>query len=309
MRMRLILGSLLLAASALASAVLPTSPTVTAVATTTSAELLLREVGGSAVTIITLAPPDQDVHSLTVKPYMVRAVHAARLVVAIGADLESNWLPQVLSAAANPSVQPGSEGYFEVAAQIPLLNAKSQISVDHTNGDEHPLGNPHIQMDPVRFADAGLALAERLARLDPAHAADFRAHAQTFKQAVNTRVLVWQRRVAGAPGAVLYHRDGDYLMSRLNLPVLAYIEPLPGMPPTATHLANLVTRLKGMRGVILHTPFQANSGITNLATQLGWKAYSLPLNPPPGATTTVYLDMIDQWVNALASAKQVWWRP
>jgi zinc/manganese transport system substrate-binding protein len=270
------------------------------VASTTSAEMLLREVGGEAVTITTLAPPDRDVHTLQVKPSMMRALRSARLVVAIGAELESGWLPLAIEAAANPRLLPGQDGYFEIAAQVPLLGAQA---ADRARGDVHPQGNPHVQMDPVRMADAGAALAERLAKLQPAQAADFRARAQRFRQLVLTRLPAWQQQLAQKPGALLYHRDCDYLMARFNLPVLGYVEPLPGLPPTAAHLAGLVGRLKGSKGVILHTPFQSHRGIGTLATQLGWKAVALPLDPPSGATGAAYLDLIGQWVAALASAR------
>lgn len=288
---------LLLAASSMASAAIPV------VASTTSAEMLLREIGGNDVSITTLAAPDRDAHTLQVKPSMMRALRGAKLVVAMGAELEVGWLPLAISSSANPAVLPGTEGYFEVAAQVPLLDVKGTAGADRAKGDVHPMGNPHVQMDPVRMADAGVALAERLGRFDPAHAADFRAHAQAFKQAVSARLPGWQQQLAGVPGAVIYHKDADYLMDRFKLPVLGYVEPLPGMPPTASHLAGLVGRLKGKKGVILHTVFQSNGGIDTLAGQLGWKAWALPLDPPAGSGGAAYLGMIDQWVRALASAK------
>lgn len=295
--MKILTAFVLLAASAVAQAALPV------VATSTSTEALLREIAGNEVSITTLAPPDRDAHTLQVKPSMMRALRGAKLVVAMGAELEVGWLPLAISSSANPGILPGTDGYFEIAAQVPLLDVKGVTAADRAKGDVHPMGNPHVQMDPVRMSDAGLALAERLGRLDPAHADEFRAHAQRFKQAVATRLPQWQQQVAGAPGAVLYHKDGDYLMDRLKLPVLGYVEPLPGMPPTAAHLAELVNRLKGNKGVILHTVFQSNGGIGTLAGQLGWQAYALPLDPPAGSDGNAYLAMIDQWVKALASAK------
>ena len=265
--------------------------------------MLLREIGGDAVSITTLAAPDRDAHTLQVRPSMMRALRNAKLVVAMGAELEVGWLPLAIGSSANPGVLPGRDGYFEIAAQVPLLDVKGATAADRAKGDVHPMGNPHVQMDPVRMSDAGLALAERLSRLDPAHATEFRARAQAFKKAVTAQLPQWQQQIAGAPGAVMYHKDGDYLMARLNLPVLAYVEPLPGMPPTASHLAALVNRLKGSRGVILHTVFQSNGGIATLAGQLGWRVYALPLDPPSGANAAAYLAMIDQWVKALASAR------
>lgn len=297
MKMRFLLLAGLLAGSTAAHAALPV------VATTTSTEMLLREIGGNEVSITTLAPPDRDAHTLQVRPSMMRALRGARLVVAMGAELEVGWLPLAIRSAANPAVLPGTDGYFELAAQVPLLDVKGATAADRAKGDVHPMGNPHLQMDPVRMADAGLALAERLARLDTAHAADFRARARHFKGMVDARLPGWQKALAGAPGAVLYHKDADYLMARFNVPVLGYAEPLPGMPPTASHIADLVGRLRGSKGIILHTPFQSSSGVTTLAQELGWPARALPIDPPTGADGAAYLALIDQWVQALAAVK------
>ncbi|HET8731922.1 MAG TPA: metal ABC transporter substrate-binding protein [Moraxellaceae bacterium] len=292
MRVTVLIASLLLPFAA--HAALPV------VATTTSAEMLLREVGGTNVSISTLAPPDRDAHTLQVKPSMMRALHAARLVVSIGAELESGWLPPAIEASANPQLLPGQDGYFEIAAQVPLMGRQA---ADRGKGDVHPMGNPHVQMDPVRLADAGLALAERLGKLDTGNAAAYRANAQRFHAAVEARMPAWQQQVAGAPGALLYHKDADYLMARFNVPVLGYLEPLPGVPPTASHLMELATRLRGRKGVVLHTVYQAGAGVATLAQQLGWQNVALPIDPAPGATAATYFALIDQWIKALASAR------
>jgi zinc/manganese transport system substrate-binding protein len=290
-----ILATLLLAFSAgLAQAALP------AVASTTAGAMLLREVGGSAVSVVTLAPPDRDVHTLQVKPSMMQALRRARLLVAVGAELESGWLPLAANSAANPAILPGQKGYFEIAAQVALIGREA---ADRSRGDVHPAGNPHVQMDPLRMAEAGLALAERLAQLDPAHAADFRANAQRFQKDVQARLPQWQQQLAGVPGVLLYHRDADYLMDRFKVPVLGYVEVLPGVPPTAAHLAQLVNQLKGRRGVILHTNFQSGRGLDTLAQQLGWPNIALPLDPPANADGAAYLALIGQWVQAIAAGK------
>ena len=114
-------------------------------------------------------------------------------------------------------------------------------------GDVHPVGNPHMDLDPVRMAAVGQALAGRLGQLDPAGAASYRARAEAFAALVDARTATWQAQLAGAPGAVLYHRDAIYLLERLGVPLLGTIEPIPGVPPTGRQLSELTGALEGRR--------------------------------------------------------------
>lgn len=271
------------------------------VATTASMGMLAREVGGDAARVSVLAPADRDPHTLQAKPSMMRALRDADLVVALGAELEMGWLPAATQGAANPRILPGRLGYFEAAAQVPLL--ESGQAADRALGDVHPAGNPHVNLDPVRMARVARALAERLARLEPAQATAFRARAGRFASAVEQRLPQWKARAAGAPGAVLFHKDGNYLLALLGIPVQGYVEPVPGVPPTASHLQSLASKLKGQRGVILYHAYQPARGPQALAASLGWKTAVVPLEPAKDADAAAYFQLIDQWVEALAAAK------
>jgi zinc/manganese transport system substrate-binding protein len=273
---------------------------VAVVATTSSMGMLARTVGGDAVTVTVLAPPDRDAHYLLARPSMMLALRRADLLVAVGADLEIGWLPAALRGAGNARILPGQQGYFEGAAHVMLLET-GQLA-DRSRGDVHPVGNPHFYMDPERMAALARALAERLAQLDAANRAGFAARASAFADSVARRVPGWKQAAAGAPGVVLYHRDVNYLAAFLDVPVLGYIEPVPGIPPTASHLRDLVQRLSGSRGVILHSSFQSIDGPEFLARNLGWPRVQRQLEVPLDGDGSAYLDHIDAWVNALISA-------
>ena len=153
------------------------------------------------------------------------------------------------------------------------------------------------------MVDVARALAARLARLDPAGADRFRANAEAFASAVAGRVPGWRQRARGAPGAVLYHKDGNYLMAFLEVPVLGYIEPLPGVPPTAPQLRDLVQRLTGRKGVVVYAAGQPSQGPRFIAGALGWPATQLPLEPSVDATADDYLTLIERWVSAVAGVQ------
>jgi zinc/manganese transport system substrate-binding protein len=296
---RKLLVAALAAASALAAA--PAHSAVNVVATTSSMGMLARTVGGDAVKVTVLSPPDRDAHYLLARPSMMVALRRADLLVAVGAELEVGWLPAASQGAGNSKILPGQSGYFEGAAQIGLIEVGQ--AADRSKGDVHPMGNPHYYMDPERMARVAQALAARFGALDLPNAARFLSNAEGFAQAVAARVPVWKQRAGGAPGAVLYHKDTNYLTALLGVPILGYVEPLPGIPPTAAHLQDLVRSLTGKNGVILYNTFQSGDGPSFLARNLGWKAEQLQLEVDLGADGRSYLDHIDRWVTAIATGK------
>lgn len=267
------------------------------VATVPNMGMLVREIGGDAVEVTVLAPPDRDPHYLEARPSMMAALRRADLLVSIGAELEVGWLPAALQGAHNPRVREGREGYFEGAAHTRLI--QDAPVADRALGDVHVAGNPHYYFDPLRMAEVGEALAERLASLRPDEAQQFRANAGRFAERARQETKRWREMAGAAPGAVFYHKDVEYLMQLLDVPVLGYLEPLPGIPPTARHLRELVSRLEGVEGVILYADFQPGQGARWLARELGWQHRQLPNQVQDGAGADEYFSMIERWVEAL----------
>ncbi|MFP4616268.1 MAG: metal ABC transporter substrate-binding protein [Thiohalorhabdus sp.] len=272
-------------------------------ATTTSMAMLARTVGGDAVSVTTLAPPDRDTHYLQAKPSMIRDLRSADLVVAVGAELEVGWLPAAIRNAANSSIRPGQPGYFEAAAQVELLDAGGPA--DRSGGDVHPGGDPHVNLDPVRMAAVAEALAEHLAELSPDHAEAFRERADAFAEEVDERLPAWKERAGDSPGVVGFHKDIRYLMERLEVPIRGYLEPKPGVPPSGSHLRELIAELEGSGpGAILRHPFHPRGPVEKVAEATGWRAATLPLDPPLGAEDADYFALIDDYVAAIAGPRR-----
>jgi zinc/manganese transport system substrate-binding protein len=290
---KLILSIVLLLGAPLSAAALEVA------ATTPNMGMLARTVGGEHVNVVVLAPGDRDVHYLEARPSMMVGLRRADLLVAVGGELELGWLPAAIQGAANPRLLPGRTGYFEAAATVPLL--AEGTPADRALGDVHPGGNPHMYFDPLRMAIAAEALAEVLAGLDAANAATFRANAQAFAARMALEVEGWRARVTDTPGALLYHKEADYLMDLLEVPVLGYLEPLPGIPPTARHIQQLVSELEGKSGVIFHMVYEPARGPERVARELGWPVFRMNNNVPERGTIEDYVALIESWVARLES--------
>jgi zinc/manganese transport system substrate-binding protein len=208
---------------------------------------LATEIGGKLVNAESATTPQQDPHYIQARPSLIAKVRKARLVVCTGADLEVGWLPLLLRQGGNAAVQPGQPGFLNAADFVELLEKPS--SVDRSLGDVHPYGNPHIQMDPRNVAKVGAALADRLAMLDGANAATYKQRYEDFAQRWQAAVERWTSAVAPLKGKkiVTHHKGWVYLESWAGLVEVGNLEPKPGLPPSAAHLAELLDQLKGQQ--------------------------------------------------------------
>ena len=216
---------------------------VRVLATTADCGALTRELGGDRVDVYTATTAMQDVHRVEAKPSLVARARTADLLVANGAELEAGWLPVLLQESGNGRIQRGAPGFFEAASVVTLVEVPAKL--DRAMGDIHPLGNPHIHLDPHNVAAVAKALAARLAAVDPAGADYYAARGADFDRRWSAAMLRWQAQAAPLKDVpvVIMHRDQSYLRRWLGLRELAAIEPKPGVPPSAGYLGELVSRL------------------------------------------------------------------
>jgi zinc/manganese transport system substrate-binding protein len=205
---------------------------------------LSNELGGDKINIYVATNALQDPHRVEARPSLIARARSADLVVCTGAQLEIGWLPLVLTQAGNPKIQVGQPGYFEAAQQVVMLEVPT--SVDRSQGDIHPGGNPHLHLDPRNIVKIAAALSERMAQLDPAEAANYRTRAKAFLERWQQAIARWEKEAAPlkAMPIVVYHKNMTYLIAWLGMRELGALEPKPGLPPTASHLSDLLALLQ-----------------------------------------------------------------
>jgi zinc/manganese transport system substrate-binding protein len=205
---------------------------------------LARELGGERAEIYVATTALQDPHRIEARPSLIARARRADLLVCTGAELEVGWLPQVLAQSGNARVQPGQPGYFEAAAAAKLIEVPARV--DRSMGDVHAAGNPHLHLDPQNVARVAGALGTRLGALDPPHAAYYAERERDFQRRWREAVARWEKDAAPLKGMaiVVYHRDLSYLVAWLGLRVAGSLEPKPGIPPSAAHLAKLLDALR-----------------------------------------------------------------
>lgn len=218
---------------------------------------LAGEIGGKLVNTYSATTALQDVHHIQARPSLIARLRKADLLVCTGAGLESGWLPVLQRRANNPAVQTGTAGYLEAAQYVELLDRPKRV--DRALGDVHAQGNPHIQLDPRNYPPIARAMAERLATIDPQHAADYEAGLADLLQRWTTAMNDWQAQARPLQGmqVVVHHNSWPYLAGWLELKVVGTLEPKPGVPPSSTQLSQLLQQLqKHDASAIIHSSYQ-----------------------------------------------------
>ena len=231
-------------AGLLALAATPGHAALRVVASTPDVSDITRQIGGDRVSVETIAGGTQDPHKVPVKPSFVTKLNRADALVVQGLGLEHAFLPALLEVASNPKILPTGPAYIDASVYIQPLEVPT--SQNRAQGELHPLGNPHFNLDPVRGKLMARAIAEGLERVDPANAAAYRDGLARYTALLDQKIAEWEKFAAPLRGvkAVSYHQDLIYFAERFGLDMVGTIETKPGVPATPAHLEELVDEMK-----------------------------------------------------------------
>jgi len=308
------------------------------VTTTTDLADIVRSVTGDLAEVSSLTTGHEDPHTLTAKPSFIVRARDADVWVRIGMELEIGWEPVILREARNPRLHVGMPRHIDASTYVIRMEVPTQ-RVTRDQGDIHPEGNPHYWLDPLNGRLVASALCERLSDLYPAHKATFEKNRDTFVQALDTHMfgsaLVellggealwkallekrlepllkekniaektggWYARMRPHQGKTLltYHRSWIYLADRFGLRCDLQLEPKPGIPPSAKHLAALVTEAKGRQvRVILQEPFYTLKAAEFVASRTEAKIVVVPAMTGGAPEAGSYLKMLDHVILKLS---------
>jgi len=217
---------------------------------------LVQELAGDKVSVVSATTARQDPHHIEARPSLIARIRDADLVVCSGSELEVGWLPLLFQQSGNGGIQPGAPGYIEASQYVTKLEVPKVI--DRFFGDVHPAGNPHIHLDPRNIAKVGAVITERLSELDSANASTYQARAEDFRRRWGEAMKRWQQQAAPLKGVplVVYHKDFTYFISWAGMREVGSLEPKPGIPPTPSHLAQLVEQMKRSPAkLVIYSPY------------------------------------------------------
>ncbi len=270
------------------------------VATTPDFAAIAQAIGGDKVDVATLAKPTEDPHFIDAKPSFIVKLNHADALIEGGAELELGWLPPLLDGARNPKLDAGRPGHIACAEGISLLEIP--IALDRSKGDLHAAGNPHYTTDPANVKTVAEHIAHSFCQLDPKSCADFKANLKKFEDRLEVKMAEWKKILAPYKGkpVVTYHNYWIYFGREFDFPMILFLEPKPGIPPTPAHLAEVITKMKSDNlTVIIVQPHQNRKTAETVANRTGAVIVDFP-SFPSGKGPGSYIDWIDSLVKALA---------
>jgi zinc/manganese transport system substrate-binding protein len=311
------------------------------VATTPDLASIATAVAGDKADVRSICTGKEDPHFLTAKPSFILQARNADLWIRIGLELEIGWEAPILDGSRNTRVRVGEKGHLDASESVLILDAPQTV-VTRAMGDVHPMGNPHYWLDPLNGRRIAGAIAERLAILAPADAAVFRQNAEAFRKALDERMFgaalvkaagadaLWAKAQDGTLAAFLdepankgkaggwtaamlpwrgqkivtYHKSWIYFANRFGLSVAAELEPKPGVPPTASHLAEVAETAKaeGVK-IVLQELFYSAKAANQIAGKSGAKVVVVANSVGGQPEATDYLALFDLIVKRISETK------
>jgi zinc transport system substrate-binding protein len=193
-------------------------------------QFLSERIGGDTVTVTNLTKPGAEPHDVELNPRQVAQVADAGLAVYL-----KGFQPAVDSAVG----QEAKGRSFDVSSVVDLLPYSGSESADGSK-------DPHVWLDPVRFATIAGALGERLAQADPAHATGYRERAKEVQDQLHDLDRTYAESLTSCARreVVTSHEAFNYLAQRYGLTQVGITGVSPEAEPSPRKLAEVAAQAR-----------------------------------------------------------------
>ncbi|MGW2489248.1 metal ABC transporter substrate-binding protein [Streptomyces sp. NPDC001606] len=214
---------------------------------------LAEQIGGSHVHVTTLTSPGQEPHDLEISPRQIAALDDSDAVLYL-----KNLQPAVDSAVAQSSV--GTK--IDAASLTTLEDHGNEVgghaaAHDSHQGEEAGGKDPHVWVDPVRYAKIAQGVGAAFEKGDPKHAADYRKNTAALVKKLNGLDAEFRSGLAHTRTKVFIttHAAFGYLAERYGLTEEAINGLDPESEPSAARVKDLekMARADGVSTVFYET--------------------------------------------------------
>src|SRR5687767_1098718 len=273
------------------------------VTSTTDLWDIARAVGGNHVKVTSIGKGYEDPHFVQPKPSFILQLRSADVWAYVGLDLEIGWMPLLLDGARNSKIRAGAPGHVNVSPVVPVMDASR--AVDRSQGDVHPLGNPHYWLDPNNARKIAGLFRDRFSELDPKNSATYRSNTGAWEAKLSAAEQEWRADLASIKDKpiVAWHTSWRYFAAYTGLRIVGFMEPKPGVPPSPSHLSSLVATMKqsGAKAIIME-PFYDRKTADKIARETGAKVLVVPPSVGGAKGLDDYIELMKANIRMVAAA-------
>ena len=238
---------------------------------------IAKEMGGDKIKVTVLAQGDWDPHFIVARPSLIAKLRNADALIINGAQLEIGWVPALINRASNAKVMPNASSFLDLTTAVKTIQVPE--SVDRSQGDLHPFGNPHFHLDPFNIIVLAQKTAVFLAKLDPQNSESYKENYYAFARSWKKKMLVWDEKMKNSRGleVIQFHDVFAYFNKRYGIISIGTIEPLPGIPASSRHTIELIKLIKDKKPyAILHDVYHPTKTAQYLHDKTGIKIIVMP---------------------------------
>jgi len=304
---------------------------------------LAKAIGGDRVSVSYIVRGDQDAHFIRPKPSFAQMVRQADVLIDTGLDLETWLPTVVDTSGNRKvrSGQPGyvSASYGMHLLEKPKQLSRSEGGL-HIYGNPHVTGSPVMMKIAARNIASGLikndpggkqSYLQNLEKLQ--NKLDSRLFGEPLVKAVGGDTLCslaeqgkliaflrskeykgkpmtgplggWMKEMLPLHGTeiVTYHKSWVYFCRLFGLKEADTVEPKPGIPPSAKHVAELIKTMRERKiRILLAENYFPRNEVMDIAEKVNAEPVVVPLYVEGARGVDDYFELVDLWVDSLVKA-------
>ncbi|MQY79603.1 MAG: hypothetical protein GH151_10500 [Bacteroidetes bacterium] len=284
-----------------------------------------------------IASGESDPHFVPPKPSYAMKMRSADMWVTTGLDLEG-WSTTLLDKARNRKIMDGEIGFVSAADGITILDKPDKVDRTegdiHLMGNPHintgPMnwkqiaGNITIGLQKVDPENADFYIERRDLFIDKVDRAMFGDKlielfgGETLQKLLENKTLYtflekeyqgeklinklggWQKKALPFRNKKIfaYHKNWAYFADAFGLEIIGFIEPKPGIPPSARHVQKSIKIIKdqGISIMLVASYFEKKSP-KMIEAKTGIKALFMPLFVHGVPEVTDNFKLVNYWID------------
>ena len=300
---------------------------------------IAKRIVGSYGNVQHIAHGEQDPHFVSPKPSYSMMLRDADLWITTGMDLEV-WSTTILDKARNRQIMDGEIGFVSVSDGVKILQKVEKADRTegdiHLMGNPHITTGPlnwkviavnittglikvdpshasyyqanmeafNDQVDRAMFGDELLDIfdSEMLSKLLENKTLFTFLEKEYQGEKLIEKLGGWLKQMEPLRGKkiVAYHKNWVYFIETFELEIVGYIEPKPGIPPSAKHVQHMIQTIKDQNiKLMLVASYFEKSSARMIEDKTGIKAVYLPLFVQGIPEINDNFQLMDYWIDQI----------